>query len=99
MLTMLSAFALRTRLLKPTLAGAAIRLTELVREGSPPPGLRLLQTKLSRNSNQIARRRIRWFESYMPSHAVWSPSLHVKRRLTQNGTVPKCIERIIDQEL
>src|SRR6266511_4559970 len=35
-------------------------------------GLRPLQAKLSRNSNQIARGRIRQFESYMPSHAVWS---------------------------
>jgi hypothetical protein len=31
---------------------------------------RLIQAKLSRNSNQIARGRIRRFESYMPSHAV-----------------------------
>ena len=37
------------------------------REGSPPPGLRLLQAKLSRNSNQIARRRIRRFESTCPA--------------------------------
>jgi hypothetical protein len=35
-------------------------------------GLRPLQAKLSRNSNQIARGRIRQFESYMPSHAVSS---------------------------
>jgi hypothetical protein len=34
-------------------------ITQLAREGSPPPGLRLRQTKLSRNSNQIARGRIR----------------------------------------
>src|SRR4029077_135820 len=40
---------------------------------SPPPSLRLLQAKLSQNSNHIARGRIRRFESYMPSHAVWSP--------------------------
>lgn len=33
-------------------------------------GLRPLQAKLSRNSNQIARGGIRQFESYMPSHAV-----------------------------
>ena len=26
--------------------------------------------KLSRKSNQVASGRIRWFESYMPSHAV-----------------------------
>jgi hypothetical protein len=37
---------------------------------SPPPGLRLPQAKLLRNSNQIARGRIRRFESYHPSHAV-----------------------------
>ena len=43
---------------------------QLARKGSPPPSLRLLQAKLSRNSNQIARGRIRRFESYMPSHAV-----------------------------
>jgi len=28
-----------------------IRLTQLAREGSPPPGLRLIQAKLSRKSN------------------------------------------------
>jgi hypothetical protein len=39
---------------------------------SLPPGLRLPQAKLSRNSNQIARGRIRQFESYMPSQAVRS---------------------------
>ena len=33
-------------------------------------GLRPLQAKLSRNSNQIARGGICQFESYMPSHAV-----------------------------
>jgi hypothetical protein len=43
---------------------------QLAREGSPPPGLRLPQTELSRKSNQVARARIRQFESYMPSHAV-----------------------------
>ena len=40
------------------------------RGGSPPPGLRLPLAKLSRNSNRIARGRIRRFESAMPSHAV-----------------------------
>jgi hypothetical protein len=40
-----------------------IHITQLAREGSPPPGLRLAQAKLSRNSNQIARGRIRRFES------------------------------------
>jgi hypothetical protein len=43
---------------------------QLERERSPPPGLRLPQAKLSRKSNQVARGRIRRFESYMPSHAV-----------------------------
>jgi hypothetical protein len=43
---------------------------QLDREGSPPPGLRLPQAKLSRKSNQVARGRIRQFESYMPSQAV-----------------------------
>ena len=43
---------------------------QLAREGSPPSALRLPQTKLSRKSNQIARGRIRQFESDMPSHAV-----------------------------
>jgi hypothetical protein len=47
---------------------------QLARKGSPPPGLRLPQAKLSRNSNQIARGRIRQFESYMPSQAVVSNS-------------------------
>ena len=28
-----------------------IRITQLAREGSPPPGLRLIQDKLSRKSN------------------------------------------------
>jgi hypothetical protein len=51
-----------------------IRVTQLKREASPPPGLRLPQVKLSRNSNQVARGRIRWFESDMPSHAVVSNS-------------------------
>ena len=61
-LTMLSAFRVKDRLLKswPELQ---IRITQLSREGSPPPGLRLPQAKLSRNSNQIARGRIRRFES------------------------------------
>ena len=43
---------------------------QLGREGSPPPGLRPPQAKLSRNSNEVARGRILWFESYMASHAV-----------------------------
>jgi hypothetical protein len=61
----------RDRLLKfwPELQ---VRITQLEREGCPKPGLRLPQAKLSRKSNQVARGRIRWFESYMPSHAVGS---------------------------
>jgi hypothetical protein len=42
------------------------------REGSPPSEGRLPQAKLLRNSNQIARGRIRRFESDMPSQAVRS---------------------------
>ena len=45
-------------------------IMQLEREGSPPPGLRLPQAKLSRKSNQVARGRIRRFKSYMPSQAV-----------------------------
>jgi hypothetical protein len=45
---------------------------QLAHKGSPPPSLRLLQAKLSRNSDQIARGRIRRFESYMPSQPVRS---------------------------
>jgi hypothetical protein len=47
-----------------------IGVMQLAREGSPQPGSRLPQAKLSRSSNQIARGRIRQFEPYMPSHAV-----------------------------
>jgi hypothetical protein len=43
---------------------------QLAREGSPLPGLRPPQAKLLRNSKQIVRGRIRWFESDMPRHAV-----------------------------
>jgi hypothetical protein len=45
-------------------------ITQLTREGSPPPGLLLPQAKLSRKSNQVARGRIRRFGSYMPSQTV-----------------------------
>src|SRR5437870_13640189 len=38
-----------------------IRITQLAREGSPPPGLRLSQAELSRKTNQVARARIRRF--------------------------------------
>jgi hypothetical protein len=69
MLTMLSAFRAKDRLLK-SLPELQIHATQLARDGSPPPGLRLPHAKLSRNSNQIARGRICRFESDMPSHAV-----------------------------
>jgi hypothetical protein len=69
-----------------------IPITQLAREGSPPPGLRLLQAKLSRNSNQIARGRIRQFESYMPSQAVglhapiiWSPTSYPASEFLQKA--------------
>jgi hypothetical protein len=50
-----------------------MRIMQLVREGSPPPGLRPPQAELSRKFNQVARARIRRFESDMPSQAVRSP--------------------------
>jgi hypothetical protein len=62
-------FALKNRLLQPW-SELQIRFMQLEREGSPTPGLRLPQAKLSRNSNQVARGRIRQFESDMPSQAV-----------------------------
>jgi hypothetical protein len=49
-----------------------MRIIQLAREGSPPPGLRLSEAELSRKYNQLARARIRQFESDMPSQAVWS---------------------------
>ncbi len=60
----------RLKIVRQILAELQMRVMQLAREGSPPPRLRLLQAKLSRNSNQIARGRIRRFESDMPSHAV-----------------------------
>ena len=71
MLTMLSAFRAKDRLLK-TWPELQIHATQLAREGSPPPGSRLPQAELSRKSNQLARARIRQFESDMPSQAVRS---------------------------
>jgi hypothetical protein len=64
-----------------------ICITQLGREGSPPPGVPLLQAKLSRNSNQIARGRIRRFESYMPSHAVVSNSKWSAQKSSHLGVV------------
>jgi hypothetical protein len=49
-----------------------MRIIQLTGEVSPPPELRPPQVKLPRNYNQIARRRIRQFESDMPSQAVQS---------------------------
>jgi hypothetical protein len=43
-----------------------MRIIQLAREGSPPPGLRLSEAEY----NQLARARIRQFESDMPRHAV-----------------------------
>jgi hypothetical protein len=51
------------------------------------------QTKLSRNSNQIARGRIRKFESYMPSQAVWSP------RRKMYGPPPPCRRGVLLRKL
>src|SRR6266480_4500447 len=58
-------FALKDRLPKPW-PELQMRIMQLAREGSPPPGLRLPQAELSRKSNLIARGRIRRFESDMP---------------------------------
>jgi hypothetical protein len=58
-------------------------MTQLVREGSPPPGLRRPQAKLSYESNQVARGRIRRFESSMPSQAVWSDRRHSEWRVVE----------------
>src|SRR5262249_31067164 len=63
-------FALKDRLLK---CWPELQIGVMQAVGSPQPSSCLPQTKLSRNSNQIAGRRIRRFESNMPSHAVRSP--------------------------
>jgi hypothetical protein len=55
---------------------------QLKRERSLPPGLQLPQAGLSRKSNQIARGRIRRFESDMPSQPVWSLDGILAARLT-----------------
>jgi hypothetical protein len=59
-----------------------IGVMQPAREGSPPPGLRLPQIKLSRKYNQVARGRIRKFESDMPSQPVWSLDGILAARLT-----------------
>ena len=61
-------------------------IMQLEREGSPPPGLRLPQAKLSRKSNQVARGRIRRFESYMPSQPVRSPRVKKRMSLKRRST-------------
>jgi hypothetical protein len=48
-------------------------------------GLRPLQAKLSRNSNQIARGGIRQFESYMPNQRV--RSLRVNKRMSDQAAL------------
>ena len=68
-----------------------IRITQLAREGSPPPGLRLPQAKLSRKSNQVARGRIRRFESYMPSQPV---RLHC---VTEDGRTKTARYRVVSR--
>jgi hypothetical protein len=47
-----------------------MRIIQPAREGFPPPGWRLSEAELTRKSNQLARVRIRQFESDMPRHAV-----------------------------
>jgi hypothetical protein len=59
----------RLKIVCRNLTELQMRIIQLAREGSPPLGLRLPQAELSRKSNQIARGRIRRFESYMPSQA------------------------------
>jgi hypothetical protein len=59
---MLFAFRAKDRLLNLGRSCKSI-IAQLAREGSPPPGLRLRQAKLSRKSNAVARGRIREFES------------------------------------
>src|SRR5437879_2881286 len=68
-----------------------MRVMQLAREGSPPPGLRLPQAELSHKSNQIARRRLRRFESYMPSQAVWS--------LSDVSGFPNCALHVVGKDV
>ena len=55
-------------------------IMQLEREGSPPPGLRLPQAKLSRKSNQVARGRICWFESTCPATQSFVQPGHIGDR-------------------
>ena len=81
-------FALKDRLLK-SWPEQQMRIMQLAREGSPPLGLRLPQAELSRKSNQIARRRIRRFESYMPSQTV---GVSVGRSQRPANSWSRCVE-------
>jgi hypothetical protein len=85
-LSRMGPFAREDRLLKSSLE-LQNRNQQLAREESPPPGLRRPRAKLSRNSNQVARGRIRQFESDIPSHAVGS------RRETTSE--PSCMNALI----
>jgi hypothetical protein len=68
-----------------------IRIMQLDREGSPPPGLRLPQAKLSRKSNQVARGRIRQFESF----SSLSGRVGVKRFQTAPSMVWDVTRRVL----
>jgi hypothetical protein len=81
----------------PILAGAANSDHAARTRSVSTARLRLSQTKLSRNSNQIARGRIRQFESYIPRHAVGltgppksppvrSPPVTPRRRQVSTGS-------------
>jgi hypothetical protein len=67
---MLSAFLSLEDRLPKSWPELQMRIMQLARESSPPPGLRLFQAELSRESNQLSRARIRRFESDMPSQAI-----------------------------
>jgi hypothetical protein len=70
-----------------------ISLTQLAREGSPPPACCLRRAKLSQNSNEIARGRIRQFESSQPSQADRSlpANLRSRRRGDRRMRRPSCV--------
>jgi hypothetical protein len=72
---------LKDRLLKPW-PELQMGVMQLAREGSPPPGLRVPHAELLRKYNQVARARIRQFESYMASQPVWSLDGILAARLT-----------------
>ena len=70
---------------------------QLESERSPPPGLRLRQAKLSRKSNQVARGRIRRFESYMPSQPVHLQRVTYGSRSESINLQMRCHELNIDE--